>query len=197
MRRTELSRAERLTVRLLSVCSIVAAAVLLAVTTAQIAQVLAAASVTLEYQARAGAPSLERIDGIASAVGTSAEVTTGATSGERILLASGVLVGGLTWVATALAVAYLARRVRSGQPFVPSLTRVAWIAAFVLLVGPTVGGFLGDLGRDVILVRLGAGALPSAFTLDLSPWGAAIALALFALVLQLGERLQRDSDGLV
>lgn len=130
---------------------------------------------------------------------TEASVVSGdAGAGERALLAAGQLIGGLTWAAVALAVAYLCWRVWAGSGFGAPLTRTILFTAVALVVGPSIAGFLSDIAANLAVDRLGLhDPLLIGFTFPAGAFGAGLALAAVGVVFARGERLQRDTAGLV
>lgn len=130
---------------------------------------------------------------------TEASVPSGdADAGERALLAAGELIGGLAGAAVALAVAYLCWRVWAGRGFGASLTRTIWFTAGALVVGPAISSLLKDLAANLTVERLGLhDPLLIGFTFKAGAFGAGLALAAVGAVFARGERLQRDTAGLV
>jgi len=130
----------------------------------------------------------------------------------RVAHAVTVLLGAATVAVVAFLLADLAGRVRPGVEFVPAVTRTAWALAIVLAVG----SWLAQIGEN-LAVRSGSiypdtgdpatidpSTLPLSWDLglgtflpDLRLLGLALAFALLAGIVQAGERLQRDTEGLV
>jgi hypothetical protein len=123
----------------------------------------------------------------------------GLNVGTRLLLASGGLLGALTTVAISLAVAWLCQRLlRADAPFTRALTRLTVFCALVLIIVPTVGHLLRDLGTNAAIEQLGLhDPLLIGFGFDALPWAVGIVLAVVGELFRRGERLQRDSDGLI
>jgi hypothetical protein len=130
----------------------------------------------------------------------------------RLVHAATVVVAAATVAAIALLLAELARHVWRGVEFVPAVSRTAWSIAVVLAVG----SWLAQFGENVALragvrypdtgdpATMDPAALPlyweigpASFLPDLPFLGLALALALLASIIQAGERLQRDQEGLV
>lgn len=121
-----------------------------------------------------------------------------ATGGERALLAAGTVIGGLTWTAIALAVAYLCWRVWAGRGFGRPLTRTIWFSAGALIVGTALSQLLTDLAANTTVDRLGLhDPVLIGFTFDAGAFGAGLALAALGATFTIGERLQRETEGLV
>lgn len=130
----------------------------------------------------------------------------------RIVHAATVVVACATVAIMAFILVALARRVRDGVAFVPAISRAAWALAIVLAVG----SWLAQIGENVA-VRSGvaypdagnvAGLDPATLPLrweigpatllpDLPYLGLALVLAMLASIIQSGERLQRETEGLV
>ena len=120
----------------------------------------------------------------------------------------------LLWNATTATMAFfvggLARRVSTGVQFVPVVTRAAWSLAVTLAVGSLLAQFVENVGRysaldlstDVDLANpAGAPIGWGVGVYDLAPnlpvLAVSVVIGLLAYVIGAGERLQRDTDGLV
>ncbi len=130
----------------------------------------------------------------------------------RIAHALAVLLGAATVSVIAFLLAGLAGRVRSEVQFVPAVSRTVWGLAITLAVG----SWLAQIAES-LAVRSGTiypdtgdpasidpASLPlswelgaAAFLPDPPFLGLALAFALLAGILRAGERLQRDTEGLV
>ncbi len=123
----------------------------------------------------------------------------GLSTGVRILFAAGAGVGSLAFVALALSVAYLCWRLYKGKPFGPSVTRTFWFAAGALTIGSLLSqgmlGFSTWLALDEL--HLDPVQFPLEMHFDLLPVIAGFALLLVASAFQFGERMQRDTRGLI
>lgn len=117
----------------------------------------------------------------------------------RGVTALGAGLSALTYVAIALAVAHLCWRLHKGNPFVTSATRSVWLAAAALSIGSLLSQFLLGFATWLAIdeLRLDAAQFPLEMHLDLIPILAGLALLLIASAFQLGERMQRDTEGLV
>lgn len=130
----------------------------------------------------------------------------------RIAHAVAFVLGAATVAVIALLVADLVGRVRHRVEFVPAVSRAAWSIAVALAVGSwltaiaaavasRVGLIYPDTGdpatidRDTLPIDWSIGVWT--FVPDLPLLGLAIVMGLFAFVIRSGERLQRDTDGLV
>lgn len=134
----------------------------------------------------------------------------------RTLLAAGVLVQGLTQLAVTAAVYLLATRLLAGEPFQPAMSHAISLTAAALIAGGLlwqvlfgVGEFIAarqvleaggwawteDLGLEDPSVLLPQPRL--ALTIEFWPILTGMALAAVAAAFRHGERLQRDTAGLV
>jgi hypothetical protein len=122
--------------------------------------------------------------------------------------------GFLLWNATTTAMAYfvggLARRIRHGVQFVPAVTRAAWSLAITLAAGSTLAQTVENIGRNsaIVFAYTDPSGDPMAAPIgwgigwyDLTPnlplLAVGVVLGLLAYVIGAGERLQRDTEGLV
>jgi len=134
----------------------------------------------------------------------------------RTMLAAGVLVQGLTQLAVTAAVYLLATRLLAGEPFQPAMSHAISLTAAALIAGGLlwqvlfgVGEFIAarqvleaggwawteDLGLEDPSVLLPQPRL--ALTIEFWPIFTGLALAAVAAAFRHGERLQRDTVGLV
>lgn len=125
-------------------------------------------------------------------------VVEGAPPGTRAALVGAAILTSLLTIGICAVVAWLCLRVFVGRPFVRSATwGIAVVAILVLLAGlgaPTLSG----IANAEAAVALGLDELaPFLVTLDLAPLGWCFALAVVAGAFEIGQRLQRDSEGLV
>lgn len=123
---------------------------------------------------------------------------SGLDAGPRFLLALGQLFSVGTAIVVAVVIALFARRVWRGFAFTQGLTSTLLVLAAVLAVGPNLARVLGDLGRWMALDQLTLGEpFLRGVGLDLVPIGVGLTLGLLAAIFGVGQRLQRDADGLV
>lgn len=139
---------------------------------------------------------------------------TGLSLTARLFLAAGYLLQGLTLVLLAAAVALLAHRLLAGDPFRPTMSRTVMVAATAMVVG----GFLWQVclgigqsiaSREALFISGWGWKEPQAdptallpeptvmFTIDFWPIATGLALAAVAAAFRYGERLQRDTTGLI
>lgn len=140
----------------------------------------------------------------------------GLSMNARVLLALGSLTQGLTQLAVTAAVYLLARRLLEGEPFQPVLSRAVMVAAVALVVGGILWQVCFSIGeslaaREALTIEgwsypdsLGledpALLLPQptfGLTIEFWPIFIGLALAAVAAAFRRGERLQRDTRGLV
>lgn len=132
----------------------------------------------------------------------SAEVTlTGVSFGARALLGSGILINGLMYAALAAAVVFLCISLWRGRPFSRLATWLFATASITLLAGGILGVGLITIGQFILAGELNAdptgSVFPMASTASFFPVFAGIALGVIAAAFEFGQRLQRDTDGLV
>jgi hypothetical protein len=129
-----------------------------------------------------------------------------------LLDAAGFLVGSLTVAGIAFVVGDLAWRIRRGVTFAPSVSRCAWLLAVILGVGSwlsqiasTIAAQSGliypdDVDPDAVNIQnlsVHWQVGPGSFLPDLPLLGLAVVLGVLAYVVQSGERVQRETEGLI
>ena len=119
----------------------------------------------------------------------------------RLLLGSGTLLVALVQVMIAVAVVALCRQLQAGRPFVPAIRRLLTASALVALAGGLLGQALYGFGNFQVAVELiedpTGTAYPMMMLIDSTPIAVGAVLALIATAFTVGERLQRETDGLV
>jgi hypothetical protein len=120
----------------------------------------------------------------------------------------------LLWNATTAVMAFfvggLARRIRHGVLFIPAVTRAAWSLAITLALGSTLAQTVENIGRasaivfaytdptgDPMSAPIGWGIGWYDLTPNLPLLAVSVVIGLLAYVIGAGERLQRDTEGLV
>ncbi|QOR70509.1 hypothetical protein IM660_18275 [Ruania alkalisoli] len=109
-------------------------------------------------------------------------------------------------IVVAGAVSWLAWRTVTGRPFVRSATIAVMLAAVAVLAGGAFGDLLRGITRAEVVAGLGENAIATdtsegflalmvSSTLGWLGWG--LALGVVAQVLWIGERMQKDTEGLV
>ena len=133
----------------------------------------------------------------------SAVVTVGDVSGTTFgLLTTGLVFSIITSATVALAFVYLSWRLLRSKPFKKSLSFAFITAGSALMIGTLLSiGFEG-LGRMILASELVGedkvgGFWPMAAQGDLGPVGFGLALLIVACAFEYGERLSRETDGLV
>lgn len=130
----------------------------------------------------------------------------GLGTAARIWLAAGTFIEGAVAVTLLLVIARFARQSISDTPFTPRLSRLLVVGGVALAVGGLLGqiasGIAGLLAHEQLFAlspeALGDGiAVPPALTFDLWPLGVGLALVVVAGLVRSGERLQRETAGLV
>lgn len=107
-----------------------------------------------------------------------------------------LLVTAATWVTVVLFLVLAAR----GTPFHHLLARVALVAGTVMTFGGLAGSALSGVGRVQAADHLGAapdGPFEAAFTIAPGEWSFGVVVLVAAYVIRIGQRLQRDTEGLV
>lgn len=110
---------------------------------------------------------------------------------------SGVLVT-LTTAVISAAVAQLCWKLLRLRAFDRSVSQMANLVGFVLVVGSLISEGFGGLGRMIATDELGAGNVWTAgFVINFAPMMAGFVILLVALAFEAGTRLQRDNEGLI
>jgi hypothetical protein len=128
----------------------------------------------------------------------------------RLVNAGAFLLWNATTATMTFLVAGLARRIRRGVLFVPAVTRASWSLAITLAVGSELSQIVENVARGSALHLsdqadpanpIGAPIAWSIGTWDLTPnlplLAMSVVLGLLAYVIGAGERLQRDTEGLI
>ena len=132
---------------------------------------------------------------------TAQVIVTELPFGISVLAAAAALADVLTRVAIATLIALLSWRLLRGAVFARSLSIVAAIAGSALLIGGIFTQGFGSLAAAMAAADLngsgGRGFWPIAGRLDFTTIVTGLILMLVGLAFDYGERLQRDTDGLV
>lgn len=135
---------------------------------------------------------------IASTYETISITATGLPTDARSLLAIATVLSTLVVIGVCAVLVWLCLRVFVGRPFVASATWGIGGVAILVIVGGLGGSLLQSVAHSVIVQHLALGpAEPPTFSVDLAPLGWGLALAVVAGAFEIGQRLQRDTDGLV
>lgn len=182
----------------------VAIGAVLAVTAAA-AEVFGAAPTVQMPVHDADLPALDGVQGIDHATVGSALVTlTSMPTAARWMLLLETALPALATVALCAGVWWLGVSLIRARPFRPSLSWLFGVAACLMIAGSVFGQIAGGAGRAMIVQDLATvdpqveDVLWSLLVqFDLAPVGWAFALALVAGLFEIGQRLQRDTEGLV
>ncbi|UFU02836.1 hypothetical protein LQF12_15330 [Ruania suaedae] len=120
------------------------------------------------------------------------------------------LCSGLITIGVAGSVAWLAWRTVTGRPFVRSATAAVLATAIIVLAAGLIGDVLHGITRAEVIDLLGAGSTAGdagegpyegfvtvIFESTLASFGWGLGLAVVAQILQIGERMQKDTEGLI
>lgn len=120
---------------------------------------------------------------------------------SRGYLIAAMIAGTLVSIGIATMIAWLCLRVFVGRPFVRSTTLGIGIVAILVIAGGLGSSLFSSVAHAEIMKFLdlaGEQGLPVAlFTVDLAPLGWGLALAVVAAAFELGQRMQRETEGLV
>lgn len=147
--------------------------------------------------------SLADADGIAAAEYTHSVVSFETLdAGTRWLLLAEVALPAMATVIVCMALWWLGLSLIRQRAFRRSMVPVLATAAFALVVTGMIAPLFGAIGRAQVVEQLAASGLDDGFWMflyELNPasigWG--IALALVATAFEVGQRLQRETEGLV
>lgn len=126
--------------------------------------------------------------------------------GTRALLATGQLIGAVLVATPAAAIGVICFQLLRGAAFARVTSRALIVTAGVILVGGIAGDLVTGVGRGLAALEVfPSSADPDAtgavatynLTVEMWPFGAALALAALAAVFRYGARLERDTAGLV
>ena len=115
-----------------------------------------------------------------------------------VLLCLAVAIDALTVLAIVACLGILCRNLMRGRAFSRTNTRLAVTTSIVLVAGTAIGGLFQTIGINGAFATVSDyGYENMTVTGSLVPYFAAIGLAAVALAFKAGERLQRETDGLV
>lgn len=202
--RTQLRRSERLSLLFFALVAALFGIAMAISSVGAIVEMLAGAETPVALSANQAVP-LDAATGTAALVrGTfdSANVViSGLDFGSRALLAGGILIRALSYLALATTVVILCVGLYRGRPFTRSVTWVLTMASLTLMAGGILGSALTVAGQFMIASQLNSDPTMSVFPLagnaDLVPLFIGIGLGAVAAAFDIGERLQRDTEGLV
>ena len=161
---------------------------------------LSAESVTLPQPVDAAIPSSTAADGTTLVEGTyrMSDITvTGLGAGVRALLAGSRVLDLSMHLTVAIGVILLCVALAKGRPFIPLMRRALIVISMTVIVGGLLGSGLLGFANMEIAHSLDRAEFPMVANIDFTAAIVGVALALVAAAFELGERLQRDSEGLV
>ncbi len=125
----------------------------------------------------------------------------GISPGAQLLFFAPVVLTPLLHAIVAFGIASLASRIEKNEGFAPQLTRTAVVVGSALIVIGTLSQALRSVGEGLARNEL-LGSTPlegfiAPEPFDLTPIAAGIAVLLVGMLMRRGERLQRDTAGLV
>lgn len=126
--------------------------------------------------------------------------TEGLSLSPRLLLAVADALAVLGPIALCIAVAWLCVRLFIGRPFGTAATWGIGVAAITVMAGGLMSQAVRANAFSEITQELGlasAGVPTFEMSIDLAPLGWGFALAVVAGAFEIGQRLQRDTEGLV
>lgn len=126
---------------------------------------------------------------------------SGIDLGPRIALALSIALSTLSSVAVAATVVALCLAILSGRPFVGSVTWLLSTASIVLIAGNLLGALFDTIAMFSIAEALNPDPMdavfPFASEFDFAPLLIGLVLGAVATAFQLGQKMQRETDGLV
>lgn len=124
-------------------------------------------------------------------------VVSGVSDAVRALLLSSMILDVIMQLAVVFGVIMLCIALGRGRPFMPAMVRTLVFMAFALVIcGMLSSGLLGFANMEVA-DALGREDFPMMAELDFTSAIVGVALALVATAFKVGERLQRDTEGLI
>jgi len=134
---------------------------------------------------------------IAGGIGPAETTITGVTAGTIGVHIAATVVGLLTQLAVGIVAIRLLGRLRAGRPFDRSAWREIALASAVVLALGIASQLLGWWARAAVVADSGGGTFSTAFVFDPLSVTVGLALTIVAVAFRSGERLQRETDGLV
>jgi hypothetical protein len=129
--------------------------------------------------------------------GSVSALVRGASVGATVLYAAAMLVGLLTQFALGALALRMLSRFRAGRPFDRSAWRDVAASSIAVLAVGVLSQLLAWWSRISIISESGGSRFSSAFVFEPLTVTIALALALVAVAFRFGERLQRDTEGLI
>jgi hypothetical protein len=135
-----------------------------------------------------------------------ASITTATVASSELnqlstsLLVAGSIMSVLVTIAVFTAIVFFLVMTSRGTPFHRFLFPMTLTAGISLTIGGMISAALTGLGTMEAAFDLGVatdGPFEAAFTLEPGPWAFGFVVLVAAFVLRLGQRMQRDTEGLV
>jgi vacuolar-type H+-ATPase subunit I/STV1 len=127
-----------------------------------------------------------------------ADITVaGVTAGVRALLVSSMILDAVMHLAVVFGIIMLCVALVRGRPFMRAMVRTLIVISFALVVCGMLGSSLLGFANMEVAHALDRPEFPMVAELDFTSAIVGIALALVATAFKIGERLQRDTEGLI
>ena len=140
-------------------------------------------------------------DVVAAHYETVAITVDAAPPGVRGYLIAAAILGTLVSIGICVVLAWLCLRVFVGRPFVTSATWGIGIVAILVILGGLGSSLTSSIANAEAVSFLGLdssqGLMAFEVSLDLAPLGWGLALVVVAAAFEIGQRMQRDTTGLV
>lgn len=114
--------------------------------------------------------------------------------------AAAIIITGLTYLVVIACILRFCLNLMLGQAFTRQNTRLITAAAIIILAGTALTAFCNTMGANGAFASLGDGAVEPQTGTTTEYWVAmfaCVALGAVAVAFRAGERMQRDTDGLV
>jgi hypothetical protein len=149
-------------------------------------------------------PSAERIADAPSVIDATFDSVTlsveGLSTSPRVLLAIADMLGVIGVISLCVVVAWLCVRIFTGRPFTKAATWGIASASLIVMFGGLMSQAVRanayfEITDELSLETVGLAGFE--MSIDLAPLGWGFALAVIAGAFEIGQRMQRDTDGLV
>lgn len=128
-------------------------------------------------------------------------VVSGIDVGPRVALAGSMAATAVMTAVVAASIVAMCRAVLLGRPFVRSATWLVATASITLIAGSLIGAGLDTVAMFSIVAALNPDPMDAVFPFmseyDFGPLLIGLVLAVVATAFQLGQKMQRDTEGLV
>lgn len=200
---SRLAEADRTALLALTLGAAVVAAIVASFTLIGLIFSIVSGSTTLTVGLNSPMPSDLYPAGVDSARYIEGEITTSAlTFGTNATLLVAYVLAGLSYTVVALAVVNLGRSLLRGDPFRRSVIWSTMAASIALIAGTGFAGLLTAVGTALALDELTGTEFmseqnPLIVSFDFTPFFVGVAIGIVAGAFQVGQRMQRDTEGLV